>query len=106
MKTINIKARILGSFLEKTTGLMGKRRIEPVLLRTRFGIHTFGLKFPIDVLILDDKNKIINLKNDLKPNRIFIWNPKYKNVLELPSGFSVRNNIRVGDIVVIDIRNS
>ncbi len=106
MKTINIKVRELNSLLEKTIGLIGKKNPEPILLKTRFGIHTFGLKFPIDVLILDDKNKIINLKNNLKPNRIFIWNPKYKNVLELPNGFIKKNNLKTSDRVFIDIRNN
>lgn len=106
MKTINIKVRELNSLLEKTIGLIGKNNPEPILLKTRFGIHTFGLKFPIDVLILDDKNKIINLKNNLKPNRIFIWNPKYKNVLELPNGFIKKNNLKTSDRVVTDIRNN
>lgn len=106
MKTVNVKVRRLNSVREKAIGLIGKKTAEATLFKTRFGIHTIGLRFPIDVLILDNKNKIIYSKSSLKPNRIFIWNPRYKNVLELPDGFVAKKNLEAGDILTFDISKS
>lgn len=79
---------------EKVQGLIGKDKPEALMIRTRFGIHTFGLKFPIDVLILSNENKVVSIKENLKPNKIFLWNPLYEKVLELPSGTIKKNKIK------------
>lgn len=83
--------------ISKSVGLIGKKEVFPVMFMTRFGIHTFGLKFPIDVLILDRSNMVVCLHENLKPNRIFIWNPRFKKVLELPGGFIRKEKIKKGD---------
>jgi len=83
---VRIKARIVCGIKERTFGLVGKKKPYPLLIQTRFGIHTFFLKFPIDVAVLDKNNRIVKLRQNLAPNRIFVWNPKYDKVLELPEG--------------------
>lgn len=83
---MRIKAKVARGFREKTVGLIGKRKPYPLLIQTRFGIHTFGLRFPIDVLVLDKQSRIVNLKESLNPNRIFVWHPKHNTVIELPKG--------------------
>lgn len=86
MNKITIKAQRLAGW-PKFVGLIGKQKPEPVYFETRWGIHTFGMKVPIDVVILDKDNKVITVKHRLSPNRIFLWNPKYYKVVEIPSGF-------------------
>jgi len=88
---------------KKVTGLLGKKQPENLYFRTRFGIHTFGMKFPIDVVILDKKNAIVDLKCGLCPNRIFLWNPRYDKVLELPNGFIVSSKIKIGSTIELFI---
>jgi uncharacterized membrane protein (UPF0127 family) len=82
--------------LKKVIGLLGKNKPEVVIFETRFGIHTFGLKFPIDLLILDNNGTVV-LAKSVKPNRIVIWNIKYKTVIELPSNTISRT--KIGDII-------
>ena len=77
-------------------GLIGKDKPYVLMIRTRFGIHTFGLKFPIDVLVLNNEDKVVSIKKNLKPNRIFSWNPLYEKVIELPVGTIKKNQIRMG----------
>lgn len=84
---------------EKVIGLIGKEEPIGLMIETRFGIHTFGLKFPIDVLILNKDNKIAVIKKNLKPNRIFVWNPIYDRVLELPEGTIGKKKIKVNEVV-------
>lgn len=86
---------------QKILGLIGKKNIFPLLIKTRFGIHTFGLKFPIDVLILNSNNRVVLLRENLNPNRIFFWNPFYNRVIELPQGTIQKQKIRVFDEINI-----
>ena len=83
----NIKVKKASTITQKARGLIGKNKPQALLIKTRFGIHTFGLKFPIDVLILDKNQRIVHLKENLQPNRIFVWLPIYDTVVELPTGF-------------------
>lgn len=81
---------------EKVQGLIGSKKPKNFLLKTRFGIHTFGLTFPIDVVILNKSHQVVVLKENLKPYNIFLWNPRYDTVLELPEGTIREEKIELG----------
>lgn len=98
-----LKVKILRSFKEKIIGLLGAKSAYPVLLKTRFGIHTFGMKFPIDALVLDKKSRVVKICENLKPNRVFFWWPVFESVLELPAGEIKKNKIKAGDRVKIKL---
>jgi uncharacterized protein len=83
----------------KIKGLIGNKTPETIMLKTRFGLHTFLLKFPIDVVILDKHNRIVELKKGLLPNKIYFWNIKFDRVIELPSGVLKKSNTKIGDIL-------
>jgi len=87
----------------KAIGLIAAKKAYPVFFQTRFGIHTFGLKFPIDVLILDSNNKVVKIAESLKPNHIFLWNPKFEKVIELPAGAVDKKKINVGSLLNLKI---
>jgi len=88
---------------EKMQGMIGKREPTALMINTRFGIHTFGVKFPIDVLILDNKNKAVSVKENLKPNRIFLWNPMHEKVIELPAGTIKKTAIKMNDSIELEL---
>jgi uncharacterized membrane protein (UPF0127 family) len=94
---MELKVRKLSNFLKSCKGLIGEENPYPVFFKTRFGIHTFFMKFPIDVLILDDKNKAVVIHENLRPFRIFCWNPIYDKVVELPTGTIRSLNIAKGN---------
>lgn len=98
---IKIYAKKAANLKEKIQGLIGKDKPYALVINTRFGIHTFGLKFPIDVLILNDKNNVVSIKKKLKPNRIFLWNPMYEKVVELPAGTIEEKQIKIKDRIGI-----
>lgn len=89
--------------IKKFLGLIGSKNPNAVIFTTRFGIHTFLLKFPIDVLILDKDNKIVSLRNNLKPNKIFLWNIRHNIVIELASGSILKSKTLIGDIIEYDL---
>lgn len=74
------------SLKDQSIGLLNHKTPTAMIMNTRFGIHTFFMKYPIDVVVIDSKNHIVAIKQNIKPNSLFIWNPKYNTVLELPSG--------------------
>ena len=101
---INLVVKEAKTLREKMIGLIGKEKPIPFLMKTRFGIHTFGLKFPIDVLVLNKNNRVVSLKKSLKPNRIFLWNPLCNKVLELPEGTIDEKHIKPQEIIKLSPR--
>ncbi len=49
------------SFNDQLFGLLNPKNPRNMLFRTRFGIHTFFMKEPIDVLVLDQKMNIVKI---------------------------------------------
>ncbi len=93
---IRIPAKHLRTFWEKSHGLIGADPVYPVRMSTRWGIHTFGLRHPIDVVILDRDCRVVAIRENLPPGYFFFWNIRYSDVLELPSGYVKKSGITLG----------
>lgn len=91
-------------FRKHVIGLIGAKKAEPLLLTTRFGIHTFGVNFPIDVVILDRSFRIVCAKPFLQQNRVFFWPPIYDTVIELPAGSIQKHGFKIGQTLRMVIR--
>src|ERR1043166_3817632 len=50
------------------------------------GVHTFGMRFPIDVVYLNADNKVVYLQENLRPWRIAPVRLSAASVVELPPG--------------------
>lgn len=99
MHTVN--ATYLQTIARAMIGLIGAPAAYPVYFQTRWGIHTFGMKFPIDVIVLDSAYRVVQTCTALSPNRVFVWNPKYYHVIELPANTVSRRDIRTGEKILI-----
>lgn len=84
---------------KKITGLIGKEKAEIITFKTRFGIHTFFLKFPIDVVIVTKNKRVVFFKKMVKPKRFVFWNPRFDTVIELPGGTIKDLGIKIGSIL-------
>lgn len=102
-KTVKIHVEDRSSLISKTVGLLPDKKPHPIYFKTRFGLHTFGMKWGIDVLILDNNNTIVSLKENLSPNKSFFWQPIFSQVIELPEGYIDSHSIKIGDIVSLII---
>lgn len=88
--------RVLG-FWAKMIGLEGGAFGDKIYFKTRFGIHTFGLYNSIDVLVLGKDGRVGAVFQNLGPNQMRFWNPKFEHVFELPAGTLKRvENIKTG----------
>ncbi len=101
LSMVSLQVKKLSSFAS-IRGQMFRKKIEPVYFETRFGIHTFFVQHPIDVLILDSTDVVQKVK-DLLPWKIFLWNPKWKRVVELPGGTIQNRKIKVGTRIVLEV---
>lgn len=61
------------------------------------GIHTFGMRFPIDVAYLDSRDRVLMLYHRIAPFRIAALMLRAESVLELPAGTLERTQTQVGD---------
>lgn len=65
------------------------------------GIHTLGMRFPIDVVYLDRDGRVLKMYHRLRPLRIgaVLW--RARSVLEFPAGVLLRTATEVGDVLEI-----
>jgi uncharacterized membrane protein (UPF0127 family) len=82
-------------------GLLGRRSLpsgEGILLRPAASVHTFFMRFAIDVVFLDDELRVVGIAAHLRPWRAAAQRGA-KAVLELPAGECERRGLAVGDCI-------
>jgi uncharacterized protein len=67
------------------------------------GVHTFVMRFPIDVAYLDERKTIIYIAENLKPWRMAPVSMKTSSVLELPVNTLNATGTTVGDEIEITV---
>lgn len=95
--TLSTDTKFATSFLDRALGLLRKSNPKTLIFQTRFGLHTFLLKEPIDVIVLNNENIAVKLQKDLKPNNLIFWNPKYSLCIELPKNSLKNSKTEIGD---------
>ena len=77
---------------ERLRGLTGRDALDPdeglLLCRCR-SVHTFGMRIPIDVVLLDRAMRPIRVRT-LPPGRLFLPRPQVRHVLETAAGSGPR----------------
>ena len=92
------------SLLTRMIGLLGTNEpiAEKVLyIKSCSGIHTIGMKYPIDVVFLDKHGIVSRLYESLKPNRMTRIKIKDYGVLEFAPGTIKNFNIKKGEMLRI-----
>ena len=96
------RARVATSFLARFRGLMGVADLPPgeglLLPRTR-SVHTHFMRFPIDVVFLDDERRVVAIRPALRPWRMASAK-RARSVLELAAGECERLGLAEGDLLV------
>jgi len=65
------------------------------------GVHTVGMRFPIDVVGLDKHMRVIKVWHDLVPYRVTSVSMKMRSVIELAAGTIRKTKIEVGDLLTV-----
>ena len=84
-------------------GLLGRKALpsgEGILLKPSGSIHTFFMRFPIDVVFLDRELRVVSVSEDVLP-----WKVRgargAKAVMELAAGEASRRGLIEGQTLVL-----
>jgi len=99
------KHRICGSVGSKARGLMftNEASVKKTSLVFEFNserfqsMHMFFVFYPIDVLFLDEKRNVVEMKKEFRPWQVYNAAKKAKYVIELPSNTIIKTKTAVGD---------
>ena len=94
------KVRKADNFLTRLVGLLKRSHLGPeeaLWLMPSKGIHTIGMKFPIDVVFLTKDNQVVGLISGLAPYRVSAIHLRGYSVLELPNGTIRKSRTELGD---------
>jgi hypothetical protein len=103
-KELSNNVAVAGSLLKRMKGLLGKSNMqagEALWIKPCMSIHTFFMRFPIDVVVLNKKNRVTALIKNLQPNRITRLYLGAASVVELPAGTIEATATGVGDEIEI-----
>jgi uncharacterized membrane protein (UPF0127 family) len=84
-------------------GLLGRRDLpsgEGLLLRPSGSVHTFFMRFPIDVVFVDRDLTVLGVTPGLRPWRT-AGRRGARAVVELPAGEAARRGVRPGDRLAV-----
>ncbi len=100
---VSDRCRFANSVLKRMVGLLNRSALDPgegLLLDKCYGIHTIGMRFPIDVVFLDRELCVMRAVKTLPPLRTcMVRHAVY--VLELPAGAIERSQTAEGDQIQI-----
>jgi uncharacterized membrane protein (UPF0127 family) len=87
----------------RMVGLIGARELAPsdgMWLEPCSTIHTMGMRFPIDVVLLNSEGRVVAIAPNVPPLRPFVSHRSTAIVVELPAG-SAAQSVRLGDELVL-----
>lgn len=91
--------QLAASSRERRTGLLHHDRLnagQGLWITPCEGVHTFFMKFPIDVVYLDRRHRVRKVVTELRPWRISLCLLAH-SVLELPAGTALQTHTVGGD---------
>ena len=98
------KVRFAASLLDRAIGLLLTAHLdngEGMYLSPCKSVHTFFMRYPIDVLFLDAEGTVLS-QESMRPWRVSGWQWKCRGVLELIEGTLARTGTRVGDRITFE----
>ena len=98
------RAILANTSATRRTGLLKHDSLqdgEGLLIVPCEGVHTFGMKFPIDVIYLNKKHVVLKIKPEMPKRRMSIC-LRAHSVLELPAGMAARTGTAVGDQLEVE----
>ncbi len=90
----------------RAVGLLSRSGLEPgeaLWIVPSRGVHTWGMRFTIDVVALDEAGTVIDCVSDLRPWRVRLQRRGTVGVLELPAGTLAASKTNVGDQILIEL---
>ncbi len=97
-------AKEANTFVSRLIGLVGRKSLnekEGLIILKSSSIHTFFMRFSIDVIFFNKEQKIIKIISNLQPYRISPWIWNAYGVIELSAGKIFETKTQKGDNIKI-----
>jgi uncharacterized membrane protein (UPF0127 family) len=101
---LNLGVTVADTSFARLKGLIGRLRLrssEGLWVVPSSGVHTFGVLFPLDLIYLDDRCRVIKVIEYFPTFRIAPLKIKAASVLELPPHTIYSSQTQPGDLLVI-----
>ena len=99
------KIKVADSFLSRLIGLLNRASLEEdegLLIVPCASIHTLAMRFTIDLVFIDKKNKVLGVDESVPPNRFRVAPKGTCAVLELADGNVSQTGIHLDDRLIFD----
>ena len=97
------RLEMAGDSTTRRKGLLGRdsldRDVGFVIAPTQ-GVHTFGMRFPIDIVGVSRDGRVVKMRAEVPPKRV-VFALRAFAILELAPGVARRAAISVGDCLVV-----
>lgn len=103
-RDIGVDVTITETARERMRGLLGRETLatgEALLLKRCGSVHTFGMRFAIDVLFLDRYQRVIAIHHDV-PSRRMLFSLRAAQTLEMSAYAARVHGLAVGDSLVFE----
>lgn len=91
---------VAATAVQRVKGLLGRECLEDgqgLLFKNCSSLHTFFMQFPIDILYIDKRGKVLKAAPSVRPFKLVAAPFKAHYALELPVGAIKDSATRVGD---------
>ena len=91
-------------FLSRIVGWIGRSKMDPeaaLWVNPCWGIHTFGMNFPVDVVFLEKDHRVVAITQNLPVNRFSPLVFRAQSVLVLPAHSISKSRTMMGDFIEI-----
>jgi len=99
------KVKVADSIFGRLVGLLGRRSLQPdsgVWIVPANAVHTIGMMFSFDLVLIDKDFKVVGLRELVRPFRV-TWPERHaESVLELPAHTIFRSRTQIGDQLLIE----
>jgi len=99
------RVHVADSIVGRLIGLLGRRSLRAdggVWIVPANAIHTIGMLFSFDVVMIDKDFKVVCVKELVRPFRVILPKLRAESVIELPAHTIFRSRTQIGDELVID----
>ncbi|MFB7103992.1 MULTISPECIES: DUF192 domain-containing protein [Streptomyces] len=96
-----VPVEVAASYRARRRGLLGRDGVAGAMLLTPANsVHTFGMRFPIDVAYLDRRLRVLAVVT-MRPGRLGLPRPRARHVLEAEAGAMAGWGLRPGVVVTV-----
>lgn len=102
--------RVADTHFQRLRGLMGPNSALPngsgLWIKPCHGVHTMFMRYPIDVVYLDEQHRVLRIEDNVRPWRLTAVLVEAASVLELPAHTAFNSGTQPGDLLEIKVTSN